>query len=124
MKNILWVSRHKMHGVQMGALKRMFGADVKVTEDSRLFDSAETVVKRFREGAYDDIIVVAPYSVLARLMDLGLHPLWSEAEIVDKEKSDWSVNNRYYRFTRFKRVKRFVLELEDLGLNAERRPED
>ena len=78
---ILWVSRHPMHGVQMGALRRLFGTDVRVEEEARPFDSAEQIVKRAREGSYDDVIVVAPLSVLARMVDLGLRPLWSEAEI-------------------------------------------
>jgi hypothetical protein len=124
-KRILWVSRHSMHGVQMGALRRLFGDDVEVTEDTRPFDNAETVVKRIRQGGYDDCIVVAPYSVLNRMVQLGLRPLYSEAEIVDDpDLTDWEVKGRKYRFMRFRRVKKLVLELEDLGPDAERRGED
>lgn len=32
-KKVLWVSQHRMQGVQVGALRRMYGADVKVVED-------------------------------------------------------------------------------------------
>ena len=124
MKRILWVSRHPMHGVQMGALRRMFGKDVKVIEDSRPFDSAETIVRRIRQGGYDDCIVVAPYSVLTRMVDLGLRPLWSQAEIVDPSQADWNVRNRYYRFTKFRRVRRLVMEFEELGPDAQRRDDD
>jgi len=124
MKKILWVSRHTMHDVQMGALKRMFGDDVAVTQDPRPFDNAETIVRRVREGGYDDVIVVAPYSVLARLVDLGLRPLWSAAEIVPPEQADWSVKGRHYRFIRFQRVKGLMLELESLGPAAERQSND
>lgn len=74
-----------MHGVQMGALRRMFGGDVEVSQDPRPFDSAETIVRRFRQGGYDDVIVVAPLSVLARMVDLGLRPLWSEAERLNSD---------------------------------------
>jgi hypothetical protein len=124
MKKILWISRHPMNGIQIGALKRMFGEDVKLVQDARPFDSAEKIVERVKQGGYDDVIVVAPYSVLTRMVDLGLRPLWSDAEIVPKEKSDWSVRDRYYRFLRFKRVKGLVMEFEDLGPEAERRDED
>ncbi|SRR6056297_1038419 len=124
MKKILWVSRHSMHGIQIYALRRMFGSDVKVIEDKRPFDSVETIVKRFKEGGFDDVIVVAPLSVLARMVDLGLKPLWSEAEITTPEKADWSVRDRHYRFVRFRRVKKLVLEFEDFGEEAERREED
>lgn len=122
---IVWVSRHLLRRVQRGALRRMFGADVEVIEDPRPFDNAETIVQRVREGGYDDCIVVAPYSVLARMVDLGLRPLWAESEeVTDSTQADWSVKGRYYRFLRFKRVKRLTLELEDLGPAAERQPED
>ncbi len=124
-KKILWISRHPMHGVQMGALRRMFGEDVVVEEDTRPFDGAEAIVRRYRKGDYDDIIVVAPYSVLTRMVDLGLRPLWSEAEIVqDPELADWRVKNRLYRFKRFRRVRRLVMEFDDLGPEAERKEED
>ena len=125
MKRVLWVSQHPMHGVQMGALRRMYGADVKVTADNRPFDSAKVIVRRVREGGYDDVIVVAPYSVLDRMCKLGLRPLWAEAEIVQhKSQSDWSVRNRHYRFAGFKRVQELRLVLEDLGENAKRREGD
>lgn len=124
MKKILWISRHSMHGVQIGALRRMFGQDVEVVEDPQPFDSAEKIVGRVRQGGFDDVIVVAPLSVLARMVDLGLRPLWSESEVVPREKADWNVRNRYYRFVRFRRVRRLVLEFDELGPEAERREED
>lgn len=125
MKKILWVSRHQMQPVQLGALRRLFGVDVQVTHEPRPFDSAETIVRRAQEGHFDDIIVVAPYSVLNRMVELGLRPLWADAEEVsDPAKADWSVKNRHYRFLGYKRVKRLVLELEDLGPEALRQPKD
>jgi len=113
-----------MHGVQMGALRRMFGQDVKVVQDPRPFDSAEKIVERVRQGGFDDVIVVAPLSVLARMVDLGLRPLWSEAEVVPRERADWNVRDRYYRFVRFRRVRQLILEFDELGLVAERHETD
>lgn len=125
MKRIVWVSQHRMNPIHWGALRRMFGQDVQVVEDPRPFDNAETIVRRVREGGYDDCIVVAPYSVLTRMVDLGLKPLWSEAEqVFDSAKADWSVKNRMYRFLRFKRVKRLVLEFDGLGPDADRQSGD
>ena len=110
-----------MAGVQMAALKRMFDDDVELVEDMRPFDNAETIVQRVREGKFDDVIVIAPFSVLARMVDLGLRPLWAEAiQVFDKTQSDWEVKDRMYRFTGFKRVKKLVLELEELGPEAQR----
>jgi hypothetical protein len=124
-KRIVWVSRHPINGVQMGVLQRMFGSDVEVIEDSQPFDNAESIVRRFREGGFDDMIVIAPYSVLNRIVELGPQPLWAEAkEVNDPNLSDWSIKGRFYRFLGFKRVKRMVLELEDLGPEARRQESD
>lgn len=124
-KRIAWVSRHPMNGVQMGALKRMFGEDVEVIPDLRPFDNAETIVRRIKEGGYDDCIVVAPYSVLERMVSLGLRPLWARAEqVYNPARADWNTKDRRYRFLGFKRVKGLILELEDLGPAAERQEND
>ena len=121
MKRLLWGSPPSIHPIQLNALRRLFGSDVEVTADPRPFDNAETITRRVREGGYDDCVVVAPYSVLDRMVALGLRPLWSEAEqVFDPALSDWSVKDRMYRFLRFKRVVRLVLELEELGPAAER----
>lgn len=124
-KKVLWVSQHPMHSVQKGALRRMFGVDVKVVEDLHPFDSAEEIVRRVRSGGYDDVIVVAPYSVLDRMCKLGLRPLWADSEqVFDLARADWSVKGRHYRFAGFSRVKELRLVLEDLGPAAKRHEED
>ena len=121
-KRIAWVSQHEMARVQTGALRRMFGDDVQIVQFFRQFNyqNAESVVRELRENGFDDCIVVAPYSVLDRMCQLGLRPLWSESEITDGRNADWSVKGRHYRFLGFKRVKRLVLELEDIGPEARR----
>lgn len=125
MKKILWVSRHSMAPVQLGVLRRLFGEDVEVVADPRPFDNAETVVRRFRDGGYDDLIVVVPLSVLAKMTELGVRPLWAEAAVVaDRSRADWITNGRPYRFVRLRRVKRLVLEFDELGPDAVRREED
>lgn len=124
-KKVLWVSQHTMQGVQMGALRRMYGSDVRVDEDTRPFDNAQTIIKRFRDGGYDDVIVVAPYSVLDHMCKLGLKPLWALAEqVFDAKQADWSVKGRHYRFLGFSRVQELKLVLEDLGPDAKRQPSD
>lgn len=124
-KKVLWVSQHSMQGVQMGCLRRMYGKDVEVVEDTRPFDSAEVIIHRVRDGGYDDVIVVAPYSVLDRMCKLGLRPLWADAEqVFNRKQADWSVRDRHYRFLGFSRVKELKLVLEDLGPAAKRQPND
>lgn len=124
-KRILWISRHEMHSVQLGALRRLFGDDVELVEDPRPFDSVEEIVRRVRQGGYDDCIVVVPLAVLQRMVELGLRPLWAEAELVDDpSRADWEARGRLYRFVRFRRVRKLRMEFDDLGPEAERRPED
>lgn len=125
MKKILWVSRHRMHGVQIGALKRMFGKDVNITSDTKPFDNAKTVVSRYQKGNYDDIIVVAPLWVIYHMTQLGLKPLWAKAEIVtDPSQADWETNGRLYRFVGFQRVADVQLILHSLGPEAMRQEGD
>lgn len=115
MKRVLWLSRHEPTPSQVGALKRLFGMDVLITPDPLPFSSAEEIVNRYRKGGYDDLVVVAPLSVLGRLVDLGVYPLWAEMQALpNKDGAEVGVNGRYYRFLRFRRVKRLVLELEDV----------
>jgi len=120
-KKILWISRHFIHPVEIPVLKRMFGEDLEIVQDPRPFDSAEEIVRRFKKGGYDDIVVVAPLSVIHRMVELGVRPLWAEAKQVDDpSQADWGVRGRYYRFLRFRRIRRLCLEFEDLGPEAER----
>lgn len=116
---ILWMSRHAPLTSQEAELARLFGAEVRVEQDSRPFSSAEDIVARFRQGGYDDIVVVAPLSVLARLVDQGVRPLWSEMTLVNSGEAEVTMPRRdgrthYYRFDRFRRVKALRLEFEEL----------
>jgi hypothetical protein len=120
-KKICWLSQHQIHSAQVKVLRQMFGEDVQVIHDAQSFDSAETIVRRYKEGGYDDIIVVAPLSVIHRMTELGVRPLWAEAkEVKDRKLADWSIKGRHYRFLGFKRVKRLVLEFDDLGPESRR----
>lgn len=108
MKRILWVSRHTPLPAQVRELERIFGPGTQVVQDPRPFSSAEDILSRYREGGYDDLVVVAPLSVLARLTDLGLRPLWAEMEQIEGPVRDpdreVEAAGRFYRFVRFRRV--------------------
>ncbi|MBC7340931.1 MAG: hypothetical protein H5U02_00495 [Clostridia bacterium] len=111
---VVWFSRHDPLERQIAELRRLFGEDVQVVRDPEPFDSAEDVVRRFRAAGGDEMVVVAPLSVLGRLCDLGLRPLWAEMEVVGPEEAEVVVSGRHYRFARFRRVKRLALEFEDV----------
>ena len=112
---ILWMSRHRPLSSQVVELKHHFGEGVVVEQDPRPFDNAEVVARRFKEGGFDDMVVVAPLSVIDHLCRMGLKPLWAEMiEETDPRKIEVRARNTGYRFSRFRRVKSVRLEFEEL----------
>ncbi|OHA23626.1 MAG: hypothetical protein A3G52_02655 [Candidatus Taylorbacteria bacterium RIFCSPLOWO2_12_FULL_43_20] len=59
-------------------------------------------------------------SVIAKVVEAKVFPLWSEAVICPRGQHDWETNGRYYRFARFRRIRRLAFEFEDLGPAAMR----
>ena|SRR3989344_1681106 len=115
MKKVLWMSRHVPHPLQIEALRATHGADTVVEQEARPFDDARQIVRRYREGGYDDMVVVAPLSVIAILCQEGIHPLQSEvAEENDPARIEFrGARGQGFRFIRFRRIKRLALEFED-----------
>lgn len=114
LKKILWMSRHAPLASQLAELRRLFDDETVVEQDARPFDSAEQIAARYRNGGYDDLVVVAPLSVLGRLVDLGIKPMWAEMEqVTDPARAEVSARDRHYRFARFRRVKALRLEFEE-----------
>ena len=120
-KRVLWVSRHDV----LPAQKKWLGEKLGVTEvvkDAQPFSGAEEIAQRFRDGNYDEIVVVAPLSVMGKLTELGVRPLWAEMKEVGSEAFDAasdvllesSTKTRHMRFVTFRRVKRLVLEFEEV----------
>ncbi len=114
-KRILWMSRHQPHQHQVEALRELYGKDAVVEQESRPFDDAHQVARRFREGRFDDMVIVAPLSVIQVLCTEGIRMLWSEAvEENDPARIEFrGARNQGYRFVRFRRIKRVALEFED-----------
>lgn len=114
-KRILWMSRHQPHWKQIETLRNIYGGDTIVEQEARPFDDARQVAKRYREGNYDDMVIVAPLSVIAVLCNEGIKMLWSEAtEENDPSKIEFrGARGQGFRFVRFRRIKRVALEFED-----------
>ena len=114
-KKILWVSRHHAKSFQIEWLERHFAEKIEVVVCPIERSSAEAIKQYFDHSGCDDLIVVAPYSVLDHLCRLGLRPLWSvNPEVQPGEPYSFEFNRRYYRFDGFKRVVKLELVLEDL----------
>lgn len=115
MKKVLWMSRHTPHPRQLEVLREMYGQDTEVEQEARPFDDARQIARRFREGGYDDMVIVAPLSVIAVLCQEGIRPLWSEAaEENDPARVEFrGARGQGFRFVRFRRIKQVRLEFED-----------
>jgi len=107
---ILWLSRHPPLNSQIKELKRIFG-DIDLTIDPKPFSDARDIAKRAKD--YDEIVVVAPLSVIRQLITLSIKPLWAEMERVDSNGEVY-VNGRHYNFIRFRRIVDIKIVYEDL----------
>lgn len=111
---ILWQSQHAPLQKQLDALLHHFG-DVEVHQDENPFSNAEQVLQRFKKGGYQEMVIVAPLSVIAKLCELGLRPLYAIMDqVVHRSEADLVYHGRLYRFNRFVRVKAVKMETEEI----------
>jgi len=118
---IYWVSRHDPLPAQRRELERLFGPGVEVQQDPRPFSNAEDIAARVKAAGADEVVVVAPLSVIQRLTELGIRPLWAEMEAIpakgdlDPEWETDAPGGRRYRFRRFRRIVGVKVEFEEVG---------
>jgi len=113
MKRIYWMSRHEPLPAQLRELERLFG-QVEVVQDPKPFSSADDIVERFRLSGADDMLIVAPLSVIAAIVQRGVRPLWAEMkQVFDPAEADTEANGRLYRFVRFRRIKDVRIEFDE-----------
>lgn len=112
LRKILWVSRHDPTKSQLEKLADMYG-DISITKMDG-FKSAEEICRRYYGENFTDIVVVAPLSVIQKLTEYGIRPLWAEMEVTTKDKAETSANGRFYRFRRFRRIKEIKIVYEDV----------
>ena len=112
---ILWVSRNHPLDSQVNELKRLFGRDMILDQDVNPFSSASDIVKRFKAGDYDEMVLIAPLSVCRVITEYGYRPLWSEMRQVPQDYPHYEVEvegsqgrvngkKRRYQFIKFKRL--------------------
>lgn len=115
MKRIYWVSQHKPTPKQIHRLAEVFG-DVEIIHDEKPFDDAKDIVKRYKKSKADDIVVVAPLTVLHRLTELGVRPLYAEMAPAGPETADIRANGKYYRFLDFRRIHGVSVDMRPIAL--------
>lgn len=121
MTRILWVSRHMPLPSQIAELKRLYGENTEIVPDPNPFDNAEEIAERAK--GYDDVVVVAPLSVIALLVTkYGVEPLWAEMQRVsDPAQAEVSLNGRHFRFKRFRRIVAVTITYEDVQPRTKRK---
>ena len=98
-----------------------------MVQDPNPFEDAKDILKRYEDGGYDEIVVVAPLSVIAKLTEAGVRPLWAEMETIDEkdfnEYDSVKVGGRVYRFKEYKttqyRINLRKEQVEKSGLDCD-----
>lgn len=117
MKRILWLSRHRPLPVQIEELHRLWPG-CEIAQNVEPFGDAAEIVRRIRRGGYDEIVVVAPLSVLDQLCQRGVRPIRAEMDqiqtLTDPTREVEAPGGRIYRFREFRHVVRLELVTEEL----------
>jgi hypothetical protein len=115
---VVWFSRHTPTARQRAELTRLFPGS-RLILDREVFRDAEDVVDRFHAAHGDEMVIVAPLSVVQALLERGIRPLWAEMEQCRLGAAEVTMPCRdgrvdYYRFVRFRRVVAVEMRFEEL----------
>jgi hypothetical protein len=121
MSKIIWYSQHSPLPIQIVALERLFG-DIEIDRQGQRMDDASNIIRYFGQSGAAEIVVVAPLSVIGKICEAGIKPLWADMVEVDPSDADVVIQKRRqgqsvnvgYKFQGFKRVIRLNLEFEDV----------
>lgn len=70
------MTQHSLHEDEWAEVCHALGAkSVEVVEDRRAFRDARQVLDRFHVSGCDELLLVAPYSLLSELTTQGVHPI-------------------------------------------------
>jgi hypothetical protein len=112
---ILWLSRHSPLSCQMDELRSIFGPDTVLSTDIRPFGDAHDIVRRYRSSGAEEMVVVAPLSVLDALCREGIFPLRAdmralpEAPYQEDPTRHVHAAGRWYAHVQFVRVVEMTL---------------
>jgi hypothetical protein len=115
---VVWMSRHSPTLSQLTELGRIYPQH-ELIFDTRAFDSADQIVQRFKEVKGDELVVVAPWSVIRAIIKAGVRPIHAEMQQVPCDGPDAEVivqgtRRRCYKFVSFSRCTSVALTLEPL----------
>jgi hypothetical protein len=108
MMKIAWMSQHSPLPEQIAELERLFGS-FELMQDVNPFEHADSICRKLRLAGFafgsDELVIVAPLSVLREICKRGIYPLRAVME---------RIGERQWKFLRFQRVKSVDLNTEEL----------
>lgn len=107
------MSRHPWLKRQEEELERFFGSII-LEQIATPFTSAQKIIEVYKKGNYDEMVIAAPLSVIAKIIELSINPLWAEMKLVSKEEAEVEVKGRYYRLERFRRIEKIEIKFGEL----------
>lgn len=110
---IKWISKNEPTPRQRAELTRLFGDHV-LQVDAETFSDAGDIKRRVQMSGASEVVVVAPLSVLKKLLDFGLRPLTAKMIRVDPDKAEVSVHGRHYKFVKFERLTAIDFRYEEV----------
>lgn len=113
MTRIIWFSRHNPLEKQKDELKRKFG-EVEILIDTQPYSNADDIINRFKAAKADEMVTVAPLSVIDQLCQRGIQPLFAEMEVVHNGEYDVISSGRKYKFLKYTRIKQINIVKEEL----------
>lgn len=112
---IVWISRHDPLPSQLKELYRLFGP-FELIRYPNPFNSVAEIISWYRREGGDEMVIVAPLSVIAELCRRGIKPLFARMEEVlpSDPRRELTYNGRCYRFVGFERIKELRMVTEPL----------
>lgn len=110
---ICWFSRHDPLPSQEAELKRIYG-DVEVLHITDAYRSGNDIARQYQKLKGDEMVLVAPLSVIRHVCMKGIYPLWADMQSVSEAEAETSENGRHYRFNKFQRCTGIDIHLEDV----------
>jgi hypothetical protein len=100
--------------LQVAELERLFG-QIQICQDVNSWKCAEDIAKIFQNGNYNEMMVVLPLSVIAKLTEFGIKPLWADMQqVFDHSEADLTYSDRFYKFMGIRRIKTVRMEFEKI----------
>jgi len=106
-EKIYWFGEYYPIPAQVEELLNLVGDRVDIVHDDQITCGADELVKRYQHSGCVDLVVAAPLSVVASLIERGIQPLCPEMRPVD-DLTDLArqvlIAGQAHEFVRFRRI--------------------